>query len=1038
MWVSAGIDFGNKNIVLAIPRNGGVDVIPNSAGSRLTPSVVCYTGDRRYFGDAAVQQETMYLDSTIQQLKRLISVPYDSKEREEIQSIVSFNLVPNTDGTTGVGIEFHGEKMVIRPEQCIAYLLKNIDKMARNAQSSISEYVIAVSPWWPERQRYAILNACKIAKLNCMALVNSTTAAAIAYTKIHAQRLPEDNPVPVAFIDFGNSSMNVAIAMVKQGSVAIKSFTYDDKLGGSHFTVELIKYLLQKVQQTYKIDPTTNRRAMIQFRNHAEKLKKTLSINAQVQFEIPNLMNDIDVKFVVKREEFNEQIKDLISKVTIPIDAALQKANINKEDLFDIEFLGGGSRVPAVKDKIAEFFGKDPKCSLNLDECFAYGSAYMAAYLNPSTRVNLTVKDVSPYSVEAEWNEEEPQKKELFEQFSEVPSTTTLQLRVQNTSDVTITSNNDVICVATIETGVDDIVEVKLNIKLTQSSTIEVTTASFKFEDKEKAAKVTVTQKEGMNDEEIEKLRKIEEMFEASDLAEEKLDNTKNALQSSYFTLLNTLRDDGQYINDEQLKEAQEKVNEVMNWYDENEFEKLPIDEYEKRMKEVDELSKPILHRIKMLKNAKDDLLPKLTNRVEAILKSTGNQQDEGYTKINQEATQTKDEISNILSNMKNLPNDFDVNEIAKKVAFIEGQLKAQKQQNDWRAQQRKNEEELIRKRKQANEEEEMRKRILEQQMKRRQLENEEEEEQVDPFSFLFGQPMQRRQKLRRKQYDQEEAERKQREEIERQREAQREAERRAELQRRAEEQKRLQLAAEQRRRKREPWGFQDDNDDQSSSSSYFYNDDEDNDDNPFNFWNPYAQRRTRRQPQRRQARQQQQQYQEDEEQQSNEQQLREQQFREQQRQQQLREQQLREQQLREKQLREQQIREQQQREQQIREQQLREQMLREQQREQQLREQQYRKEQLREQQREQELREQQREYQLREQQQRKQREQQLRQQRLRQQAIDDAWGDPLAWGDPTPRPQARRRVVQQQPQRRVEDIWGNPWGNSGWRDPFF
>ena len=648
--------------------------------------------------------------------------------------------------------------------------------------------------------------------------------------------------------------------------------------------------------------------------------------------------------------------------------------------------------------------GKEAKCSLNLDECFAYGSAYMAAYLNPSTRVNLTVKDVSPYSVEAEWNEEEPQKKELFEQFSEVPSSTTLELKVKGQTEVSIKSNDDVICVVNIETGVEDEVAVNLNVKLTQSSIIEVETASYKFDDKEKAAKVTVTQKEGMSDEEIENLRKIEDMFEASDLAEEKLDNTKNSLQSLYFTLLNDLRDNAQYINEDQLKEAQEKVNEVMAWYDEKDFEieKLPIEEYENRIKELKEYSDPIENRIKTLKKAKEDLIPSLLKRVDTILKETENIQDENFQKINSEGAQLKEEFTNMSENMKNLPKDFDVNDLSKKVAFLEGQYKAQKQQSDWRAQQKRNDEELIRRRKQANEEEEMRKRIKEQQLRRQELENEEEEEQIDPFSLLFGQPIHRRQKLRRKQYDPEEEERKRRIEIERQREAQREAERRAELQRRAEEQRRMQLAEEQRRRRSEPWGLQDEDDDQSNDS---YNQDEEYE-NP---WNPYANQFYRRRNQQQQARQQQQQ--------------REQQLR----QQQLREQQLRQQQLRQQQQREQQLRAQQQREQQLREQQLREQQLREQrERERELYERQlYEQQQREEQARRQQLREQQ----LREQQQR--------------QAFEDGWGDPFSWGDPTPRPQPRRRVQQQQqqrPQRRVypQDIWGNPWGNSGWRDPFF
>lgn len=983
MWVSAGIDFGNKNIVLAIPRNGGVDVIPSSAGSRLIPAVVCYSGDRRYFGDQAVEHEKMYIKTTIKQLKLLVSLPFNSKEREEISSITAFRLAKLEDGMTGIEIQFHEETLIIRPEQCIAYLLKQIDKMAVQAQNSINEYVIAVSPWWPEKQRRSLLSACKIANMNCMTLINSTTAAAIAYCKIHSDRLPVDSPVPICFIDFGNSSMNVAIALVKQGSVNIKSFADDATIGGSNFTISLLNYLLEKVKNTYKIDPTTNPRAMVNFRNAVEKLKKTLSINTIVQFELPNLMNDMDVRFQVKRDEFNDQILDLISKITAPIDTALEKAGIKKEDLFAVEFLGGGSRVEAVKKTITDYFGKEPKCSLNLDECFAIGSAYMAALLNPQTRVNLSVKDVSPYSVEAQWIEQEETKTtELFPQFAVVPSTATLELNITASQEVQIITNGDVIWSVLIETGIEEAVDVQLIVKLTQSSTTEIETASFKYEGKEKAAKVTVIDKVSLSDEEIDKFRKLEELFDEADQTADRIEFLKNDLQSYYFKLLNMLRDDNEFIPDDQIKEAEEKTQQIIDWYNENEFESLPVEEYETQINSIKQVGDPIIKRVNLLKTNKNDVLPQLQSRIDEIIQNTQNKEE--FAKIENDAEQQSQQIKQILENMKDIPSDFDFNDLSKKVSFTEGEYKAVKQQLDLRAKKIQEDEELQRRRKLQNQEEEMRRRIRNQELQRQQAEN-EEDEYLDPFMSLFGQPMRKRQQpLKRKQYDPEEIERKRREEIEREREQQMEAERRAELQRRAEEQRRQQLLAEQRRRQMEQWGYQDDS---SNNSNQYYDEQSDEE-----VYNPFAQffglpgdQQRRLQQQRRQQQQ----------------------------------------------------------------------------------------EQLRRQQQQEQLRRQQEEELRRQQWGRAQQQDDPRRQRQRYQddspyaqyerpqSVFSNWGetpDPYGripqrqryvngWDDPysqindapTPRPQPRRRVQPSQVrQPRVSDVWGDPWANMGWRDPFF
>jgi len=149
-----------------------------------------------------------------------------------------------------------------------------------------------------------------------------------------------------------------------------------------------------------------------------------LSVNTTVKFEIPNFMNDIDVSLEVKRDDFNLQIQPLLDRISAPIESALSSANIKKENLFAVEALGGGSRVVSVLNKIQEVLGKEPSRSLNLDEAFAYGSAYMGGLIAASS-IPFDLIDASPHPYSLKYNEESTT---LFPQFSPIPSSVTIPL----------------------------------------------------------------------------------------------------------------------------------------------------------------------------------------------------------------------------------------------------------------------------------------------------------------------------------------------------------------------------------------------------------------------------------------------------------------------------------------------------------------------------------------------------------------------------------------------------------------------------------
>lgn len=139
----------------------------------------------------------------------------------------------------------------------------------------------------------------------------------------------------------------------------------------------------------------------------AEKLKKILSANQQAPLNIESLMNDVDVRAMVTRQEFEALVEPVLNRVTAPLEQALAEAKLSPEDIDVIEVVGGGSRVPAIKERIHAFFGKTLSFTLNQDEAIARGCAFSCAILSPVFKVrDFAVQDVVSYPIEFAWEKD--------------------------------------------------------------------------------------------------------------------------------------------------------------------------------------------------------------------------------------------------------------------------------------------------------------------------------------------------------------------------------------------------------------------------------------------------------------------------------------------------------------------------------------------------------------------------------------------------------------------------------------------------------
>ncbi|KAG0370689.1 heat shock protein 70 family [Gamsiella multidivaricata] len=425
-----GIDFGNLQSIIAVARNRGIDVICNEVSNRFTPSLVSFGPKQRYLGETAKTQEISNFKNTISSLKRIIGRTFADKEIQEIEKQYLTAPLVDVNGQLSVKINYQGQETTFTTIQVFAMYLTKVKEIATNeTKLPVSDCVIAIPAWFTDVQRRAVLDAAEIAGLNVLRLINDSTATALGYG-ITKTDLPEDKPRNICFVDVGHSSYTVSVVSYIKGQLTVKSRAFDRHFGGRDFDRMLVDHFAAEFKTKYGIDVKSNGKAMIRLMAGCEKLKKILSANSQAPLNIESIMEDRDVSSVMKREEFEKLAEELITRVEAPIKQALEDAGLTVDDIDAVEMVGGSIRIPALKERIQAYFGKELSSTLNQDEAVARGAALQCAILSPSFKVrDFTVQDITNYPIKMTWQptpEEEETELVVFNKNNSIPSTKVL------------------------------------------------------------------------------------------------------------------------------------------------------------------------------------------------------------------------------------------------------------------------------------------------------------------------------------------------------------------------------------------------------------------------------------------------------------------------------------------------------------------------------------------------------------------------------------------------------------------------------------
>lgn len=416
-----GVDFGNVDCVIGQAKRGGIDIILNENSNRKNPNMVCVQGKQRFIGEAAVSVARMHFKNTATDIKRLIGRKFKHPEVQQEIAQLAYKCVELPNGDVGIVLNYNEEEVTFTCEQIVAMILNKMQNIAAAANEGVRPaYAVLSCPgFYTDVQRRAMLNACKIAGVNCLRLLNEHTAVALAYGIYKSARnlFHESEPQYVMFVDIGHASYTVSVVAFVQGKLIVKSAAFDRYLGGRDFDNAIAQDVAKTFQSKHGIDPLLQPKSRMKLLTACEKAKKNLSpYGVTATFvNIEYLANELDYNGQLTLEHFEELIAPLLDRLEGPIKKALDDAGIDKSQLANVEIIGGGTRVASVKRRLSDILGLDKEAqnyglstTLNADESVARGCALQCAILSPVFKVKeFYIEDRVHLPVRVSWEDGE-------------------------------------------------------------------------------------------------------------------------------------------------------------------------------------------------------------------------------------------------------------------------------------------------------------------------------------------------------------------------------------------------------------------------------------------------------------------------------------------------------------------------------------------------------------------------------------------------------------------------------------------------------
>lgn len=568
-----GIDLGTTNSVVALMEGKEGKVIANAEGNRLTPSVVAFNDKgETLVGEPARRQAVTNPTRTIYSIKRFMGRRHSEVESEE--KIVPYEVLGGSDDYVTVKA---GDKEY-RPAEISALILRKLKESAEAYLGhKVNKAVITVPAYFNDAQRQATKDAGQIAGLEVARIINEPTAAALAYG------LDKKEHEKIVVFDLGGGTFDVSVLEVADGVFRVISTNGDTHLGGDDFDQMLINHVADQFKKEQGIDLRSDSMALQRLQEACEKAKKELSTAQSTDINLPFITADASgpkhLQVALTRSEFEKLVDPLIERARGPVEQAMKDAKLSSSDIDEIVLVGGSTRIPKVQELVKKIFGKDPHQGVNPDEVVAVGAAIQGGVLAGDVQ-NVLLLDVTPLSLGIETlggvftklverNTTVPtERQQVFSTAEDSQNAVTVRVfqgEREMAEDNRLLGQFNLDGLPPAPRGVPQI-EVKFDIDADG-----ILNVSAKDMATSKEQTVRIEQSSGLNEEDIDKMRKDAEEHAADDKTRRELAETRNKAEAMCFEIEKMMKEHEDKLSDadkQPLEAAITKTREVASGED--------------------------------------------------------------------------------------------------------------------------------------------------------------------------------------------------------------------------------------------------------------------------------------------------------------------------------------------------------------------------------------------------------------------------------------------------------------------------------------
>jgi molecular chaperone DnaK len=548
-----GIDLGTTFSVVAVMEGGEPVVIPSSEGSRLFPSVVAInpkTGERMV-GQVARRQAVINPENTIFSVKRLMGRKFNDPEVQRALKRLPYKIVEAPNGDCRV---LMGGKEYSPPEISAMILQKIKQDAEAYLGEPVTQAVITVPAYFNDSQRQATKDAGKIAGLEVLRIINEPTASSLAYG------LDKKKDETIAVYDLGGGTFDISILDVGEGVFEVKSTNGDTFLGGDDFDQRIIDYVAEEFKKEQGIDLRSDRQALQRLKEAAEKAKIELSTVMETEINLPFITADASgpkhLQMRLTRAKLEQLTADLIERSVAPCKRALEDAKLSTSNINEVVLVGGMTRMPAVQEAVRKLFAREPHKGVNPDEVVGVGAAIQAGVLGGEVK-DILLLDVTPLTLSIETlggvatplierNTTIPYRKsQIFSTASDMQ--TSVEIHVTQGERPMATDNKSLgrFILDGIPPAPRGVPQIEVTFDIDANGILNVTA-----QDKAtgRSQHITITASSGLAKEEVERMVKESQQFEAEDRKRRERIEARNQADTLVYQAEKIMREQGDKI----------------------------------------------------------------------------------------------------------------------------------------------------------------------------------------------------------------------------------------------------------------------------------------------------------------------------------------------------------------------------------------------------------------------------------------------------------------------------------------------------------